>query len=296
MAAAGAGRSVLAAQGVRPPASLPGLPTSASLRDSPLASPLSLHPLPSSLSSHTLTHVPRSGAHLGGPHEPGHVSTGHNRSRQAGTRARHVSPVAALSVTAPSTGGRGGSRSFNSTDKSSTGFAIEEYGYLSEDPSLQYMQETDTFSKHSGYIQTATAGGGAEWDRYDPVEMGRYFRGRPILVGRRLAQIGSVLSLWLGKRWLDSKTGRAEENFKMRAGQLRAALQELGPAFVKIAQAVSSRPDVVPPAYLEQVRARHSLSRLPFTFPPSPQLEKEKGTAPHFHHRYSVLHQFCPHP
>jgi len=115
------------------------------------------------------------------------------------------------------------------------------------------MQETDTFSEYSGYIQRETSGGGADWDRYDPEVMGKYFRGRPFLVGRRLAQIGSVLSLWFGKRWLDAKTGRAEENFKMRAEELRAALQELGPAFVKIAAGSLLPPGRRAPAYLEQV-------------------------------------------
>lgn len=34
---------------------------------------------------------------------------------------------------------------------------------------------------------------------------------------------------------------------------LKDLLTELGPAFVKIGQAVSSRPDVVPPVYIKQL-------------------------------------------
>ncbi|KAF0890820.1 hypothetical protein E2562_004301 [Oryza meyeriana var. granulata] len=41
--------------------------------------------------------------------------------------------------------------------------------------------------------------------------------------------------------------------FEVRAAQLRRILLELGPTFVKIAQAVSSRPDVIPPAYLDEL-------------------------------------------
>lgn len=41
--------------------------------------------------------------------------------------------------------------------------------------------------------------------------------------------------------------------FKVRASELRLVLLELGPAFVKIAQAVSSRPDVIPPSYLNEL-------------------------------------------
>ncbi|XP_026456403.1 uncharacterized aarF domain-containing protein kinase At1g71810, chloroplastic-like isoform X2 [Papaver somniferum] len=40
---------------------------------------------------------------------------------------------------------------------------------------------------------------------------------------------------------------------QVRAAELRKILVELGPAFVKIAQAVSSRADVIPPAYLDEL-------------------------------------------
>ncbi|CAI5958683.1 unnamed protein product [Closterium sp. NIES-65] len=83
--------------------------------------------------------------------------------------------------------------------------------------------------------------------------MAEYFRARPLLVARRLAQIGAVMGGWAGKRWADAKLGRAEETFQERAGELRQALVLLGPAFVKIAQAVSSRPDVIPPEYVDEL-------------------------------------------
>lgn len=49
----------------------------------------------------------------------------------------------------------------------------------------------------------------------------------------------------------DYALGQLEQNAKLRARQLCNALQSLGPSFVKIGQALSSRPDLLPQIYLE---------------------------------------------
>lgn len=49
----------------------------------------------------------------------------------------------------------------------------------------------------------------------------------------------------------DYATGRLEANQRLRARQLRDLLTSLGPAFVKVGQALSSRPDLLPQSYLE---------------------------------------------
>ncbi|GJP38665.1 hypothetical protein CLOM_g14254 [Closterium sp. NIES-68] len=147
----------------------------------------------------------------------------------------------------------GGSSSSTSTDDVTTvvrDISVSLEGY---DSSLEYLQEQDSFSRYSGYIARAAGPGGDEWAEYDARAMGEYFRARPLLVARRLAQIGAVAGAWAGKRWVDAKLGRAEATFKERAAELRQALVLLGPAFVKIAQAVSSRPDVIPPAYVDEL-------------------------------------------
>ncbi|KZV43068.1 hypothetical protein F511_04460 [Dorcoceras hygrometricum] len=41
--------------------------------------------------------------------------------------------------------------------------------------------------------------------------------------------------------------------FEVRAAELRKILVQLGPAYVKIAQAISSRPDLIPPSYLNEL-------------------------------------------
>lgn len=52
---------------------------------------------------------------------------------------------------------------------------------------------------------------------------------------------------------LDSWTGRLAANRQKRAEQLRGAIERLGPAYVKVAQALSTRGDLLSPEYFEQV-------------------------------------------
>lgn len=115
------------------------------------------------------------------------------------------------------------------------------------------MSQTDTFSQSSGYIADAAMGDDATWTEYDADVIASYFQKKPILLARRLFQTVFTLGSWFGMRWIDSKFGSGDDTFKKRAAQLRQRLVKLGPAFVKIAQAVSSRPDVIPSAYLEEL-------------------------------------------
>lgn len=49
----------------------------------------------------------------------------------------------------------------------------------------------------------------------------------------------------------DYATGSIEQNMQRRAVELRNLLTSLGPSFVKVGQALSSRPDLLPKPYLE---------------------------------------------
>lgn len=53
----------------------------------------------------------------------------------------------------------------------------------------------------------------------------------------------------------DYATGSLQRNQALRAEQLRQLLTRLGASFVKVGQALSARPDLLPKPYLE-VRAR----------------------------------------
>ncbi|MBG1242419.1 ABC1 kinase family protein [Nostoc sp. NZL] len=114
---------------------------------------------------------------------------------------------------------------------------------------------------------------------YDPVSIAAHYQNRPLQVIRRIfAVLGPTLSFAFGL-WSDSKRGIVVKNDRRRATQLRVLLTQLGPAYIKIGQALSTRPDLVPPVYLEE------LTKLQDQLPPFPnelayQFIKEELGAP----------------
>ncbi|WP_293330234.1 AarF/ABC1/UbiB kinase family protein [Microcoleus sp. CAWBG58] len=89
--------------------------------------------------------------------------------------------------------------------------------------------------------------------RYDPVAIAAEYRNRPLQVWRRLSSVVWTFFSFAFSLWWDKKRGRTAANEKRRAARLREILGQLGPAFIKIGQALSTRPDLVPPAYLEEL-------------------------------------------
>lgn len=81
-----------------------------------------------------------------------------------------------------------------------------------------------------------------------------------------LCQIATTLGVFLGKVARDYATGQLEKHMESRAIELRRTLASLGPSFVKIGQGLSSRPDLLPRVYLEQLSSLQD--RLP-SFPDS---------------------------
>ncbi|KKD38018.1 ABC1 kinase family protein [Limnoraphis robusta] len=117
--------------------------------------------------------------------------------------------------------------------------------------------------------------------RYDPVAIAAHYRSRFLQVwGRLITIIWKFTSLVFGI-WLDKKRGRAEKNELKRATQLRQTLTQLGPAFIKVGQALSTRPDLVSPIFLEE------LTKLQDQLPPFSNeiaygfIEEELGAKPH---------------
>ncbi len=88
---------------------------------------------------------------------------------------------------------------------------------------------------------------------YDPLSIAAHYQNRPLQVIRRIfAVLGPSISFAFGL-WSDSKRGIVVKNDRRRATQLRVLLTKLGPAYIKIGQALSTRPDLVPPVYLEEL-------------------------------------------
>ncbi|KAJ8769401.1 hypothetical protein K2173_002721 [Erythroxylum novogranatense] len=113
--------------------------------------------------------------------------------------------------------------------------------------------EVDSFTEKSGYLFDLTAREADSLIDYDVKKIAAIYRRKPLILLRRLFQIGTTFGMWFGARYLDSYTEKADQMFQIRAAQLRKILLEMGPAYIKIAQAVSSRPDLIPPSYIDEL-------------------------------------------
>ena len=116
--------------------------------------------------------------------------------------------------------------------------------------------------------------------RYDPVAIAAQYSKAPLQVLRRILKIIlPFISLVFGM-WWDSRRNRTALNERRRAIQLREMLTNLGPAYIKVGQALSTRPDLVPPLFLEE------LALLQDQLPPFPNelayqfIEEELGDRP----------------
>ncbi|MBD2106390.1 AarF/ABC1/UbiB kinase family protein [Nodosilinea sp. FACHB-13] len=115
---------------------------------------------------------------------------------------------------------------------------------------------------------------------YDPAAIAKHYRRRPFQVWARFVGIFLPLISFFAQLWLDARAGRSAENEIKRAAQLRTMLTNLGPAYIKIGQALSTRPDLVPPLFLEE------LTKLQDQIPPFPNvtayrfIQEELGAPP----------------
>ncbi|KOP24925.1 hypothetical protein AMR41_15935 [Hapalosiphon sp. MRB220] len=89
--------------------------------------------------------------------------------------------------------------------------------------------------------------------QYNPQRIATYYGSRPLQVLRRIITVLTPAIRFALGIWWDSKRGVVVKNDRRRAIQLREMLTKLGPAYIKIGQALSTRPDLVPPIFLEEL-------------------------------------------
>jgi predicted unusual protein kinase regulating ubiquinone biosynthesis (AarF/ABC1/UbiB family) len=116
--------------------------------------------------------------------------------------------------------------------------------------------------------------------RYHPDIIIEYYKKRSFQVFTRLLNIIFPLLGLLYDNWWDSVWGNSAKNESKRAVKLKKVLTKLGPAYIKIGQALSTRPDLVSPAYLQE------LTTLQDQLPPFPNeiayqfITEELGATP----------------
>jgi predicted unusual protein kinase regulating ubiquinone biosynthesis (AarF/ABC1/UbiB family) len=116
---------------------------------------------------------------------------------------------------------------------------------------------------------------------YDIERIRQQYQGQWGKVSRRWMTILVPFWRFVYHRWWDRKFGKSKENEATRAIELREMLTALGPAFIKIGQALSTRPDILSGRFLEE------LSKLQDQLPPFDNaiayqfIEEELGKPPH---------------
>jgi predicted unusual protein kinase regulating ubiquinone biosynthesis (AarF/ABC1/UbiB family) len=128
----------------------------------------------------------------------------------------------------------------------------------SSEPPTQITVETTSIESEEQWRDTHDS----SWLRYDPEVVAEHYRSKIFQVwGRAIAIFLPMVGFALGI-WWDKTLGKLQKNQQQRAVQMRQLLTKLGPAYIKIGQALSTRPDLVPSVYLEE------LTRLQDKIPP----------------------------
>lgn len=117
--------------------------------------------------------------------------------------------------------------------------------------------------------------------RYNPEEISAYYQNRFWEVFTRfLNTLLPILSFAFGL-WWDKITNRQGKKERQRAVQLRQTITKLGPAYIKVGQALSTRPDLLTAIYMEE------LAQLQDQLPPFPNalafqfIEEELNASPY---------------
>ncbi|XP_047981979.1 uncharacterized aarF domain-containing protein kinase At1g71810, chloroplastic isoform X1 [Salvia hispanica] len=113
--------------------------------------------------------------------------------------------------------------------------------------------EVDAFTQYSGYLFQLSSSEAESLNEYKISKIAAIYQKKPLILLRRLLQTATTLGRWFALRYYDRITERADVMFEVRAAELRKILVQLGPAYIKIAQAISSRPDLIPPTYLDEL-------------------------------------------
>ncbi|MEM9220366.1 MAG: AarF/ABC1/UbiB kinase family protein [Cyanobacteria bacterium P01_F01_bin.150] len=116
--------------------------------------------------------------------------------------------------------------------------------------------------------------------RYDAEEIAAHYGRRPLEVLQRVLGIFWPMIVFALSILWDKRLGRLEKNERKRAIQIREIVTRLGPAYIKVGQALSTRPDLLPAVYLDEfTRLQDQIppfsNKLAFQF-----IKEELGQAP----------------
>ncbi|CAM9387684.1 unnamed protein product [Choristocarpus tenellus] len=114
---------------------------------------------------------------------------------------------------------------------------------------------------------------------YNLDELNNYYQKKPLLVAKRFIEVSGSLAHFILNVIADVLTDNWDVNMPIRAKQMREFTSSNGPAFIKVGQGASIRPDILPPIYLSEMQKLQD--RVPeFSSDEAKEiLERELGTA-----------------
>ncbi len=128
-------------------------------------------------------------------------------------------------------------------------------------------------------------------NKYDPEAIAAHYQQRPFAVLGRFLKTLLPLVFFYINLWWDKVTNQRQRKERDRAIQLRKIVTNLGPAYIKVGQALSTRPDLLPVIFIEE------LSTLQDQLPPFPNslafqfIEEELKASP-----YELYAEISPQP
>lgn len=82
-------------------------------------------------------------------------------------------------------------------------------------PVAAVAREVDDFTKYSGYVFELNSADEESLTEYNIAKIAAFYQKKPLIVVRRLVQIGSTLGKWFAVRYMDIVNERADEMFKV---------------------------------------------------------------------------------
>ena len=101
--------------------------------------------------------------------------------------------------------------------------------------------------------QSVSASDPEHMRQYDWQSIAHYYRWRPLVVLWRTLTVSWMLGAFSLNLLSDHIFHRTAANQEKRAIRLRQILTKLGPTFIKVGQALSTRPDLIKPSFLEEL-------------------------------------------
>lgn len=82
-------------------------------------------------------------------------------------------------------------------------------------PSSSRLRDADTFTEYSGYLFGLSASELDSLTDYDISRIYALYRKKPVVVLRRVVQVGATLGKWFAQRYLDAVADQSERMFEV---------------------------------------------------------------------------------